>query len=160
MALTNFHEDITDDVQKHAPYGYTDKTNWSSALMNYVELTLTSGEVNALDTSAFELVEAQGANKVIIPEFVTSVRKAGTAYTTGSNFKLYYDSGTTDSQWVAISSSALTGTVEYIYFNSHFGSGNASSVMANKNISLSGGAISGGTGEVVVRLWYRVIDIS
>jgi len=107
MALTNFHEDITDDVQKHAPYGYTTKTNWDNARVRSLTVTLSSADILALNTTDIEIVPSV-IGKVHIPIF-SSIKLDfnSIAYASGSVVLLYYDNTTTGTYAISVSGAAL-----------------------------------------------------
>lgn len=123
------------------------------------EGTLTSDQVNLLDTTNVSIVSAQGANTIIVVTGVTAVRKAGTAYTTAANIRLVYGTSLTTAA-VAMDSTGLTGTTNYLYLN-HGLSDSFDSTNFNNSLEFSAsGAISGGTGGLYYKVEYMVIDVN
>ena len=162
MALTNFHEDITDDVQKHAPYGYTTKTNWDNARVRYAEVTLSSGQILAMHTTPVEVIPATGANTMIrVLSITASITFNSIQYAGGSSVSLVYSGGSV-SAITALSNSLIASAVDSVQSTSIIDLGVLSkSSYDNLGVDIKTGlAFSAGDSEVKILSSYIVMDIS
>lgn len=117
---------------------------------------LTATEVNLLDTNAVTLVQAPGSGLWYLPGFMYMRKEAGTAYTAAGSIVVgnptnyggfpaagFLDQVTVQRRYRPFVSLAVDDPTAYI---------NGALTV------LSTGAISGGTGRVVVTVGYKIIQ--
>lgn len=128
--------------------------------------SLSSSDINTLDTSPIPLISAPGANKYIVIESASVHFKAGTSIFAGSyNLMLYYPTANEDiliiSNKAELQSATDTITTAFNTTNVT-GSGTPfTSAIINKGVELkSTGAISGGDGSINYTIIYRIVTTS
>lgn len=165
--ITDSYEDII-TAGTTSQYWRGDKT-WQTLPILEVSGTLTSAQINALDTNPLQIIPAPGANKFIIVENAVFHYKAGTTgftITGGQEVVLIYGTSGTGSNFT-VPSAILSGTTSYIYYNlpplptlsNYINPGQFSTNIINDNITikLASGTISGGDGTINFTLQYRII---
>lgn len=158
--------DITDSYENLITAGTTsqywrgDKT-WQTLPIYEIDGSLTSAQINGLDTTAIQIIAAPGANKMILVESVTTkFTYIAPAYTTTGEIWTTYDETDVNQR--------ITGLIDDIRLT---GSNNAwqtntgvqiklySTSIENKPIKLyCDAAISGGSGTIKYNIKYRIIS--
>lgn len=159
--------DITDSYEDLITAGTTsqywrgDKT-WQTLPILEANGSLTSAQINALDTTAIQLIAAPGANKFIFIENTSFHYKYNTTvFTTSSSLRMYYDNiGQQINQ--CMNNSFLIGTasrIQYVFANSSLDY--LPTDIINKGIFIYAPlAISGGDGSINYSIKYRIITTS
>jgi len=116
------------------------------------QTTVTESELLSLGDTPVEIVPAQGENKVINPISITIQRvSGGTSYTLVNNLNFEIDNNVV----VSVDPSIVTNTVGIITAPPQ-----ATSLVANVGLLLTSVAnLVGGTGDLVIRVVYEVIDL-
>jgi len=169
--------DITDSYENLITAGTTsqylrgDKT-WQTLPILEASGSLTSAQINALDTTPIQLIAAQGANKYILIENMSFHYKAGASaftITGGNEVVLIYGTSGYGAAFT-IPSSILQATTSYIYnnitpFQTTGGYVNplqfaVGIINDSIQIKLAAGSISGGDGSINYSIKYRIITTS
>ena len=128
----------------------------------YFEKTITSAEVLDLHDTPIDLVDAQGANKIIVPtQIIGELDFNSVAYATNGIVQIF--SGGTEEIASVSANGFLFGTLSRIV---NIGTSNASAVgntqyVANQplTISVETGNPTAGDSDIVIRGYYKVITV-
>lgn len=160
--------DITDSYEDLITAGTTsqywrgDKT-WQTFPILEVNGTLTSAQINDLDTIPIQLIAAQGVNKLILIENATFYYVASSTGFTSGNIEIIYATGDVINQFN--NDSAISGTtskvinilpVNVLSGTARFSTFNATII--NQAIKIQADNSSSGNGSIKFSIKYRVIS--
>lgn len=157
--------DITDSYEDLIIAGTTsqywrgDKT-WQTLPIYEATGTLTSAQINALDTTPITLLGVAGANKYYVIENTSFHYKAGgTGFTTTAPLRIGYN---TASAVILepLTDTILNGTTSKVYNAYPIDSDFGTAVINDSIILTSGDPISGGNGTINYSIKYRIVTTS
>ncbi len=160
--------DITDSYEDLITAGTTsqywrgDKT-WQTLPIYEATGTLTSAQINALDTTAIQLIASPGANKLLLIENASFNYVAGATGFTSGNIEIIYATGDVINQFN--SDSAISGTtskvinilpVNVLSGTARFSTFNATVI--NQAIKIQADNSASGNGSIKYSIKYRIIN--
>jgi hypothetical protein len=165
--------DITDSYEDLITAGTTsqywrgDKT-WQTFPTSEITGSLTSAQINDLDTTPITILGTAGANKYYVIENCAFHYKAGgTGFTTSDPLVLYYNTANTRIS-VAVNQTDIATTTSKINLSIPTGyldttDNNASfpvTIINDSVVIKADGAISGGNGTINFSIKYRIVTTS
>lgn len=158
MAYTDVHELINEDAQKHSPRGYATSKLWDDSRVRMVKLSISSEELLSLNTTALDLVDAPGDDKVIVPISVyAKYTHVSTAYTFGGNINIsLFGVGSR----ISLSSALITSASNQYTQNSTISTITGSSHANKKYIVQATANPTLGDGTLEIWFHYRIIDLT
>jgi hypothetical protein len=160
--------DITDSYEDLITAGTTsqywrgDKT-WQTLPIYEATGTLTSAQINDLDTTAIQLIASPGANKLLLIENASFNYVAGATGFTSGNIEIIYATGDVINQFN--SDSAISGTtskvinilpVNVLSGTARFSTFNATVI--NQAIKIQADNSASGNGSIKYSIKYRIIN--
>lgn len=132
--------------------------------LQHVQRVVTNAEVKALASTKIELVPAQGADTLIVPERITVKHTYESAAFSDEDLTIEYDNGSALAVATIDATNFLNGvsasTIRPII--SPVGGAailDAAADIVNKNLALAAGSNpTTGGGTVTVDIWYRVVS--
>ena len=143
------------------------KATKSQALVEHVAIvTITSAQILALFSTPITLLAAPGAGRAWIPTRIVMTKEAGTAYTVGTatDLLVYYTGLTGENIMIQHDTDFMDQTTEesrVLYGCSHSTAGADINVVANTAVLIRSGTanMTGGTGNLIVKIWADQIDM-
>lgn len=157
--------DITDSYENLITAGTTsqywrgDKT-WQTLPLLELNGTLSSAQINALDTTPITLLGVAGANKYYVIENTSFHYKAGTTgFTTTAPLRIGYNNAS-EIILEPLTDAILNGTTSIVYNAYPTDLDFSTSVINDSIILASGDPISGGDGTINYSIKYRIVTTS
>ena len=157
--------DITDSYEDLITAGTTSQywrgdKSWQTLPILEATGSLSSAQINALDTTPIQLIAAPGANKFYVIENTTFHYKAGTTgFTVSNSIDLRYS--TADEKILEpILDTILQGTISKIYIAAFQDSYFSTAIINDAIKILAVNSISGGNGSINYSIKYRIVTTS
>jgi hypothetical protein len=158
--MSDIHELITADSQKHMPYGYSTQLLWDESRIRVAKGTLTPAQILAIHTTAVDVIDSPGVGKMVIPiRLLAWLDFNTTAYSTAPATVINLQN-TSIAYGLQIAASLINQTVDYA--NQDLANSLITALSNFENLKLSflaTGAITLGDSPINYWIDYRIYDL-